>query len=261
MKTIVVALIALLFPLLTSAQTPPMSITPSATDGGTPALLKWAIPGALSCTASGLWSGVKPASGQNMVTPSATGKYVLTCAMPAGTGTALVRWDPVSQNTDNTPLTDLSGYKIYWGASASTLNKSVAVPASPTIYTVEGLTPGPYVFGVTTLSGSSKAESVMSVTVSDTVVAAPAPPVTASADVTVTVLPKPPANLTVTAIAYEYRPATNTFAAIGLVAPGAACGPVTKQAGTVTYCRVALANSLPVVWPTDRTITEVWVRM
>lgn len=72
--------------------------------------------------------------------------------------------------------------------------------------------------------------------------------------------PQPPVNVTVTTqTAYEYRPSTQTFAAIGLVPEGVTCGPETMLLKAVTYCRVKLADALPVVWPANRSLREVWV--
>jgi hypothetical protein len=72
--------------------------------------------------------------------------------------------------------------------------------------------------------------------------------------------PAPPVNVTVeTLTAYEYRPSTKTMAAIGLVPEATACGPEVLLLNSLTYCRVKLADSLPVVWPANRKIREVWV--
>ena len=35
--------------------------------------------------------------------------------LPKGDGTALVTWTAPAQNTDNSPLTDLAGFKVYYG--------------------------------------------------------------------------------------------------------------------------------------------------
>jgi len=35
--------------------------------------------------------------------------------VPKGDGTALVSWTPPTENTDGSPLTDLAGFKIYYG--------------------------------------------------------------------------------------------------------------------------------------------------
>ena len=69
---------------------------------------------------------------------------------PAGSSGATLDWTPVTQNTDGTVLTDLAGYKVYYGTSRSTLNEVVLVP-NPTVttYLVTDLPPGTWYFGVT----------------------------------------------------------------------------------------------------------------
>ena len=37
-------------------------------------------------------------------------------------------WNPPTQNTDGTPLTDLAGYKVYWGTVSGTYPNSVSAP-------------------------------------------------------------------------------------------------------------------------------------
>lgn len=71
--------------------------------------------------------------------------------------------------------------------------------------------------------------------------------------------PAAPTAVTATQIAYEYRPSTNTMVALGLVPEGALCGPETQQIAGKVYCRVKLADALPVVWPQNRALREVWV--
>lgn len=72
--------------------------------------------------------------------------------------------------------------------------------------------------------------------------------------------PSPPVDVTVsTQTAYEYRPSTKTFVAIGLVPEGTTCGPEELTSASKTYCRVKLSDALPVVWPQNRSLREVWV--
>jgi hypothetical protein len=72
--------------------------------------------------------------------------------------------------------------------------------------------------------------------------------------------PSPPVNVTVeTMTAFEWRPATSTMADIGLVPEAMACGPETMVWKTVTYCRVKLADALPIIRPVNKKIREVWV--
>src|SRR3990170_4426720 len=65
-----------------------------------------------------------------------------------GTETATLSWDAPTTNTDDTDLTDLAGYKIYYRTSPGTYD-SVIDAAKVTTYTVSDLTPATYYFVVT----------------------------------------------------------------------------------------------------------------
>lgn len=75
--------------------------------------------------------------------------FSITVAQAQTTGAATLGWTPPTENTDGTPLTDLAGYRIYYGTSSSNLDRSVVV-ANPglTSYVVENLTPGTWYFSV-----------------------------------------------------------------------------------------------------------------
>jgi hypothetical protein len=64
-------------------------------------------------------------------------------------GSAALSWTPPTQNTDGSSLTNLAGYRIYYGSSASSLTSTILV-SNPglTSYTVGNLTPGTYYFAV-----------------------------------------------------------------------------------------------------------------
>jgi hypothetical protein len=69
---------------------------------------------------------------------------------PTGSGGATLDWTPVTQNTDGTVLTDLAGYKVYYGTSRNTLNEVVLIAnPSVTTYLVTDLPSGTWYFGVT----------------------------------------------------------------------------------------------------------------
>jgi Putative Ig domain len=78
------------------------------------------------------------------------------------TGSATLSWIPPTTNTDESPLTDLAGYKVYWGPAADAFPNSVTL-TNPglTTYVVTDLVPGTYFFAATALN-SSGAESVRS---------------------------------------------------------------------------------------------------
>jgi hypothetical protein len=72
-------------------------------------------------------------------------------------------------NTDGTPLTDISGFRISWGTNPTNLTESVTVSgAGVTSSVVSGLAPGTYYFAVATLDSTGTASvdsSAASVTV------------------------------------------------------------------------------------------------
>jgi hypothetical protein len=78
-------------------------------------VLTWdTTPLADDCVASGDWSGSKGPSGTETlpaITSSAT--YNITCEWLDESAT--LTWTAPTQNTDGTPLTDLAGFKIYYG--------------------------------------------------------------------------------------------------------------------------------------------------
>lgn len=50
-------------------------------------------------------------------------------------------WTAPSTNTDGTPLTNLAGYKVYWGTTqGGPYPNSVTIQGTPTTYVVEGQT-------------------------------------------------------------------------------------------------------------------------
>jgi hypothetical protein len=62
-------------------------------------------------------------------------------------GSATLYWTPPLTNSDGTPLIDLEGFRVLYGADPSQLNQQLELP-SPTLTTVriEALTPGTYYF-------------------------------------------------------------------------------------------------------------------
>jgi len=76
-----------------------------------------------------------------------------------GLGSATLSWTPPTQNTDGSPLTDLAGYKIYYGNEPGNYQTTIQIDnPGITIYVVEHLTPNTYYF-VSTAINSSGVES------------------------------------------------------------------------------------------------------
>ena len=81
-------------------------------------------------------------------------------------GSMTVAWTPPTTNTDGTPLTNLKGYRVKYGTSASNLSLEIDLP-NPGITSVmiEGLAPGTWYVSVTAYN-TSNAESDLSQVVS-----------------------------------------------------------------------------------------------
>lgn len=128
------------------------------------------------------WATFSTSNGQLSGTPSASdaGSYaniVITvgdgkasAALPsfsiavnqAATRSATLSWSAPTQNTDGTTLTNLAGFRIYYGTSAGALNQTIQV-ANPSVstYVLDGLAPSTYYFAVRayTSAGTESANS------------------------------------------------------------------------------------------------------
>ena len=72
-----------------------------------------------------------------------------------GFGSATLSWTPPTQNTDGSPLTDLAGYKFYWGTTPG-IYPNMVMTNNPgiTIYVIENLEPGTYEFVATAFNAA-----------------------------------------------------------------------------------------------------------
>lgn len=76
--------------------------------------------------------------------------------------TATLSWDAPTANTNGTPLTDLSGYRIYYGTTPEDLSQSVKIDSiGLQTYVIDDLEPGTWYFAVRALAGDGS-ESPMS---------------------------------------------------------------------------------------------------
>jgi hypothetical protein len=86
-----------------------------------------------------------------------------------GNGSATLTWTPPTRNTDGSSLTNLAGYRIYYGTSSNSLNRTVQI-ANPGVasYVVGSLTPATWYFSVrsyTTAGAESPGSNMASKTV------------------------------------------------------------------------------------------------
>src|SRR3972149_2475976 len=77
---------------------------------------------------------------------------------PAYSGQAILSWDPPTTNADGTNLTDLAGYKVYYGSTSGNYN-TVIDAANVTSYTVTNLTNNATYYFATTAYDTSANES------------------------------------------------------------------------------------------------------
>jgi trimeric autotransporter adhesin len=150
-----------------SAAPPTVSLSagPASVARGGSSTLTWTSTNATACTASGGWTGSLATGGAKATGAiNATTTYTLSCAGTGGTatqsaivavttsstgGTATVTWVPPTINTDGTPVTNLSGYTIYYGNSQSDLTQSAVVSGAATLsYEITGLASGTWYFAV-----------------------------------------------------------------------------------------------------------------
>ena len=71
------------------------------------------------------------------------------------TGSATLTWQPPTGNTDGSPLSDLAGYRVYWGITQGNYSSSTAL-SNPglTSYVIEQLTPATWYFVVTAVNST-----------------------------------------------------------------------------------------------------------
>lgn len=210
--------------------------------------LTWSSTGAVSCEASGGWSGAKAVSGSETLPPiDRTTSFGLSCS--AADGSAQLTWTAPDQytNGDPLPLSELGGFKIYHGPRGGPLTDVVDIPDEAAVtYRVEGLPAGERDFAMTayTDSGDESAQTNRAFTLIEVAASS------ADASVTVRLKPNPPVLVTVENFAYALRVLPNgeikLADRIGTIAFGVPCGetPVVQR-GVQTYYEVPAEHVVP----------------
>lgn len=142
-----------------------LSASPENVVEGGSTTLSWNSSDATSCSASGAWSGNRGTDGSEVVGPlSRDTTYQLTCEGPSGSAVAMVtvrtadktlRWQAPTQNVDGTPLTDLAGYKVYWGQTSRSYSGSQSINSPSTTQWEVTLAPGEYYFAMTAIDSEN----------------------------------------------------------------------------------------------------------
>lgn len=131
----------------------------------------FALPPWLALTASLTLAGC----GGDGTSSDSTGGFESATSAPAssaplptpGTSNVTLSWVGPTENTNGSALTDLGGYKIYYGTSPKQLNEMVAV-ANPGLqtYVIDGLAVGATYYFSITATATDGTESVASTVVS-----------------------------------------------------------------------------------------------
>jgi len=101
--------------------------------------------------------------------PSNTSPPPTGGSTPATTGSATLSWSPPTTREDGSALTDLAGFKVYYGTSPDDLSSTITLnSSSTTTYEIDNLSAGTYYFMVTAID-SNGAESPSSSMVSKTI--------------------------------------------------------------------------------------------
>jgi hypothetical protein len=83
---------------------------------------------------------------------------------PPTSFSATVSWAAPTTNVDGTPLTDLSGYKVYYGTNSQALDRMVQIgSASTTRQVVSNLTAGTWFFAVSALNATGLESSLSAI--------------------------------------------------------------------------------------------------
>ena len=65
------------------------------------------------------------------------------------TGSATISWTPPTQNTDGSSLTNLAGYRLYYGTNSASLTQTVQIAnAGASSFVVDNLSPATWYFAV-----------------------------------------------------------------------------------------------------------------
>lgn len=119
------------------------------------------LTGTPATTQAGTYSGIA-ISVSDGIASSALPSFAITVNAPVVvTGSATLSWSAPSQNTDGSSITDLAGFKVYHGTSASSLSDVIQLQGTSSNYTFSQLAQGTHYFAVSAYTGEG-VESALS---------------------------------------------------------------------------------------------------
>ncbi len=150
-------------PATTLEENTAYSFTPTASDPD-------GDPLSFSITNKPAWAAFDNGTGQLYGTPATTGKvdgiiisvsdgvaaaalapFNLTVTAAVSEGTVTLSWEAPTRNVDGTALTDLAGYRVYYGTSSRSYGTPIDVEKGLVTYTLDGLEANTWYFAVTAL--------------------------------------------------------------------------------------------------------------
>lgn len=93
------------------------------------------------------------------------------CAAPAvgGSGGVTLSWEAPTTNADGTPLTDLAGYRIYYGTGPTHLDQTIRIKSvGIQTYVLDNLSSGTWYFAIIAVTDTGN-ESALSNIVEDNI--------------------------------------------------------------------------------------------
>lgn len=128
-----------------------------------------ALTGTPTAAQVGTYSGIAISASDGTNRTSLPSFSIAVNAAGSSTGSATLSWTPPTTNTNGSTLSNLAGYRIYYGTSSSNLSRTIQVAnAGVTSYVVPDLSAGTWYFAVRAYS-STGGESVNSNTASKTI--------------------------------------------------------------------------------------------
>lgn len=140
-----------------------LSATPDSITAGETTTLHWSASNAEWCNAGGAWSGPQDMSGSLEITDlSQSSTFELVCGSGDNQAIAMasvsvadllsLQWTPPTENTDGSPVEELSGYNLYIGDTSGVYALHSQIDDS-TVQTAELTLPaGGYYFAVTAIN-------------------------------------------------------------------------------------------------------------
>ncbi len=120
------------------------------------------LSGTPSSTQTGIYANVIISASDGQKSSALPAFSVTVTSAPATTGSAVLNLTAPTQNTDGSVLTDLAGFRIYYGTSPSNLTQLVQLAGTTlTTYTANSLASGTWYFGAAAYTTTGM-ESAMS---------------------------------------------------------------------------------------------------